>query len=541
MLKIIGLGRFDGDVSARGLNEIKKADCVILKSEKFKSAASIAKKRGAEFITLDGIFESAKNFDELNLLSAEFVLETATRRDNKSTVFLVNGSGADDAAAAALIGMGAELIPAASAAAYAAFSAVKNDAEKEFCDNDSPSAFGTNGVKNESGDYGGAIQSAENDNVKSGAEKEIYTAYFRDKNVYKTPSITEIGAYELRDTECFFHDKRICLAVRDIDDIFIASDVKLRLFETYGDAEVLLLYGDGKLIKTTLFGLDEQKKDIFDYRTVAVFPPSDFLSNKAHDLSDLYLIMKRLRGKNGCEWDRAQTHKSIAVNAVEEAYELQDAIDADNADMMLEESGDVLLQALFHAVIAEDERDFSVYDMLTALGKKLISRHTHIFGAEKASNVAEALTAWEKAKENEKKHKNMTDKIESVPKNFPALMRAVKIMRAAAKYGFETDGREEAFKRLIKECERLKTLSAAGMDAGVTAENAGQKDLSVADADGAHKIGGDALLAAVNYLRLLNVEPETALKDAVNRAVRRLENAEAVSKEKSGGEMNKNN
>jgi tetrapyrrole methylase family protein/MazG family protein len=218
--------------------------------------------------------------------------------------------------------------------------------------------------------------------------------------------------------------------------------------------------------------------------------------------------MKRLRGKNGCKWDMAQNHKSIAVNAVEEAYELQDAIDKDDRDMMLEESGDVLLQALFHAVIAEDEHDFTVYDMLTALGEKLISRHTHIFGADKAANEKEALIVWEKAKAKEKKYKNLADKINSVPKNFPALLRAEKIIKAAAKAGFERAGKDEAFERIIGSLQRLK--------------EADEKNFK----EKTHNGGGNVLLNVVNYLRLLDVEAETALKDAVNQTAQELEAAE---------------
>lgn len=136
--------------------------------------------------------------------------------------------------------------------------------------------------------------------------------------------------------------------------------------------------------------------------------------------------MARLRGECGCEWDRAQTHESIRINLIEEAYELVEAIDCADRDMMLEESGDVLMQAVFHTQIASESGEFDYSDMLTALCRKLLDRHTHIFGENHANNADEALNFWNEAKKKEKKYTSNTDAMQRVPKNLPSLLYAEK-------------------------------------------------------------------------------------------------------------------
>lgn len=236
---------------------------------------------------------------------------------------------------------------------------------------------------------------------------------------------------------------------------------------------------------------------------------------KRFDFSDLQEIMGRLRGEGGCEWDRAQTHESIRINLIEEAYELVDAIDRADREGMLEESGDVLMQAVFHAQIARDEGDFGYGDMLTALCRKLLDRHTHIFGANHADNAEQALDFWNEAKKKEKKYSSNTDAMDRVPKNLPALLYAEKIQKIAKKCGFDWG------------------------DAAPAAEKVKEELAEFMSADNAHlaEEGGDLLFAAVNVLRLRKVETETALREASAKFFRRFAAVESRVKE-SGKEMN---
>lgn len=211
--------------------------------------------------------------------------------------------------------------------------------------------------------------------------------------------------------------------ITEIDDKFLSSDLKLFLLDKVGDEDIL--YYRKKWITIPLSEMDRQK---CDHTASIVIPPKSLTSKERFGLSDLVEIMKILRAPDGCPWDREQTHQSIRKNLIEEAYELDDAIQKEDLDMMTEECGDVLLQSVFNALIGEEWGEFTLSDVLSMLCTKLINRHTHIFGDVKATNAAEALIAWETAKKKEKAGKA---KFETVPSALPALIRAQKVLKTA--------------------------------------------------------------------------------------------------------------
>lgn len=211
--------------------------------------------------------------------------------------------------------------------------------------------------------------------------------------------------------------------ITEIDDEFLSSDLKLFLLDKLGDEDILFFHKKWTAIKVS--ELDRQK---YDHQSCAVIPTKKLTDKERFGLSDLVEIMKILRAPDGCPWDREQTHQSIRKNLIEEAYELDEAIQKDDYDMMTEESGDVLLQAVFNALIGEEYGEFTLSDVMSMLCTKLINRHTHIFGDVKATNAAEALIAWENAKKKEKAGKG---KFDSVPTALPALIRAQKVMKSA--------------------------------------------------------------------------------------------------------------
>ena len=239
-----------------------------------------------------------------------------------------------------------------------------------------------------------------------------------------------------------------------------------------------------------------------ELKTVSEFTVlgTDFTKREKWSYGDLIEIIKRLRDPDGCPWDRAQTHKSIRSNAIEESYELAEAVDLNNDEKMREEAGDVMLQGLFHAVIAEDEGGFDDGDLIDALCRKLITRDTHIFGAEKAGDPDEALKNWEAAKAVEKGYRSIEDKINSVPVTFGALMKAYKVQKIIKKTGFDFDDEEGAFGKITEELGEYRTASD----------------------DEREKEGGDILFAVVNYLRMGGIDPELALSGSTARFVRRF-------------------
>lgn len=233
-----------------------------------------------------------------------------------------------------------------------------------------------------------------------------------------------------------------------------------------------------------------------------------------YTVDDLRNIMARLRGENGCPWDRVQTHESLKRNMIEECYEAIEALDNHDDKMFSNELGDCLLQIVFHARIAEERGAFNFDDVVNEICTKLISRHTHIFGEAKADNAEEALAEWEKQKKSEKGLKSFTDALKDVPKNFPALIRAEKIQKKAAKAGFDWNDISGAEEKLYEEISELKEA------------------LKSANQDEINEEYGDLLFAAVNVGRFANTDPELSLTAATNKFISRFEKMEKLANEK---------
>ncbi len=306
---------------------------------------------------------------------------------------------------------------------------------------------------------------------------------------------TLISAYELVALKGFNYDTRVALCVSDIDNAYIAAEVKLVLQNILGDEETAYFNGN----KIFIYELDRQTA--YDYATTLYIPPKNLVEKQRFNFADLYQIMRILRGDNGCQWDKAQTHQSIRQNAVEEAYELVEAINNDDIDNIIEESGDLFLQSIFHCVIAEDCGEFSLEDCLSGICRKLIDRHTHIFGDVVANTPEEALKAWDNAKAKEKHYVSASDKIDKIAGALPALMRAYKVQKAVGKVGFEFDDFEQVIGKVKEEIEEFCKAKTA---------------------DELEDEGGDILIAAVNALRWKNVEPEIALSRAIDKFVKRF-------------------
>lgn len=178
---------------------------------------------------------------------------------------------------------------------------------------------------------------------------------------------------------------------------------------------------------------------------------------------DLLHIMERLTGEGGCPWDIAQTHESIRTNAVEEAYELVAAINNNDIDNIEEETGDLLLQSVFHADISARGGGFTIEDVIDRLCRKLVSRHTHIFGGTKANSEAEALASWDAAKAKEKKGKTLPEQLEGLSKDMPSLLYAQKAVKKLVKAGLIDEAEEVNSRQLL-------SAVLGAVNAGVDAE-----------------------------------------------------------------------
>lgn len=279
------------------------------------------------------------------------------------------------------------------------------------------------------------------------------------------------------------------LVVYDFADRALASDVKLALCELFGDEAPAVFVCGGTAKRIALYEADRQ--DLYDMTCALVLPDEPLLEKKKFDLYDFLAIMRRLRAPDGCPWDRVQTHESIRINAIEEAYELVDAIDADDPDKMCEEAGDVLMQAAFHTLMEEERGHFTMNDVLTGLCRKLIDRHTHVFGGDAAAGADGALSVWEKNKMTEKHQQTFSDAVNDVPAGFPALLRAQKIAKRTQKGGWKCTRGQAA--------EEVRTALSELLAAQDVPAALGK--FLYAAAELGYQSGGDCEQALLDYVR----------------------------------------
>lgn len=245
-----------------------------------------------------------------------------------------------------------------------------------------------------------------------------------------------------------------------------------------------------------------------------------------YTIEELRLIMAFLRSENGCPWDKVQTHDSIKKNLLEEAYEAIDAIDSGVPDRLSDELGDVLMQVVFHAQMADEKDEFDFDDVVSGICRKLISRHTHLFGEDKAKTPDAVLDNWEKNKRKEKGHQFLSQVLEDVPRSLPALQRGFKVQQKAAQVGFDWDTAEGPREKIAEELSEIDEILVATQQAVA----AGHMSAEQAGREVAAEVG-DLLFATVNYARHLNVQPEMALTLTTDKFIRRFTAMEELAAE----------
>ena len=302
------------------------------------------------------------------------------------------------------------------------------------------------------------------------------------------------------------------LVVYDLDDPALAADLKILLSDKFGEeTDALFIRGD-KVKKIKLYELDRQKK--YDYLTAVCVEKQDLLQKTRFSLSDLEEIIRRLRRPDGCPWDRAQTPDSVKMSAVEEAYELLDAVLSGDPDKIKEEAGDVMMQAVFHAVLQEERGAFNLSDVLEGVCVKLITRHTHVFGQDKARSEADALSVWEKNKMTEKSQHTFSDAVNDVPTCFPALLQAQKIAKRLGKGGWETDGFTQVKAELLTKLSALENALSSGDKDGIKGALGGFLFVCACLCRAAGADGEEALLEKLEKIkRLYTVYERMALEE----------------------------
>lgn len=240
----------------------------------------------------------------------------------------------------------------------------------------------------------------------------------------------------------------------------------------------------------------------------------NFNFKERYNVNDLIDIVEILRSPGGCPWDIEQDHKSIRRDFLEETYEVIEAINKDDRDGLLEELGDVLLQVVFHTQIEREKNSFDLNDVADGVCKKMIERHPHVFGNVNATTSEQVLENWDVIKKQTKQQKSQTESMLSIPREFPALMRADKVQKKAAKVGFDWDSVDGALEKVGEELNELKEAIQMGV-----IENAFEEL-------------GDLLFSVVNVSRFIKVDSEEALTNATDKFIDRFSKVEKMANDR---------
>ena len=236
---------------------------------------------------------------------------------------------------------------------------------------------------------------------------------------------------------------------------------------------------------------------------------------KEYDINDLLDIMNTLRDpENGCPWDVEQSFKTIAPHTIEEAYEVEEAIENNDMAGLKDELGDLLFQTVFHSQMAKEENAFSFADVVQNISEKMVRRHPHVFGDTTIEDAEAQITAWEEQKAIERAAKaastgKAASALDGVTGGLPALLRSVKLQNRAARVGFDWPETEQVIEKIQEECEELLVEVRSGADASRVEEEF-----------------GDLLFVITNLARHLNIEPETCLRRANRKFERRFKAVE---------------
>ncbi len=447
---IIGLGPGDYEsLTLKTLNIMKKAQCLVLRTEKHPLVEKL-KDEGLKFCSCDDIYDSSESFEEVYDRISQRVLDLA--KEKEYVVYAVPGHP------------------------FAAERSVQLIIEKS----------------------------------KGCAEVLIEPAMsFIDavSAILKIDISTGLKIIDGLRLDVQKPDPNCGNIITQVYSKFIASEVKLKLMDYYNfDCKVCIIRAAGveelqKFQWIKLYELD--KVEWVDYLTSIYIPPSA-KDKKYRTMEDLVSIMDILRGDKGCPWDKKQNHETLKPYLLEECYEVIDAIDAEDMDLLIEELGDVLLQVVFHAQIGKEDREFDINDIITRLVNKLIIRHPHVFGDVLVSNESGALKSWEASKREQKGISTYTETLVNIPNTMPSLDRSYKIQEKAALAGFDWDNVDGAMAKVDEELLELKEVY-----------NSVKKDKIEEEI-------GDLLFAVVNVARFLKVRPELALKATIDKFIGRF-------------------
>ncbi|WP_373894548.1 nucleoside triphosphate pyrophosphohydrolase [Virgibacillus natechei] len=288
-------------------------------------------------------------------------------------------------------------------------------------------------------------------------------------------------------------------------DPFITSEVKLALLEDLpADYEITVVEAAGsadEMIRTIPLEELDRFMEVSNLTSVYVPPAPEALLN--HTFTRLRETIATLRSPNGCPWDKVQTHESLRQYAIEEVYELIDAIDNQDDENIIEELGDILLQVMLHSQIGEDDGYFNVDDVIAAVTNKMIHRHPHVFADTAVDSVDDVYKNWDELKKEEK-GKQRKSMLDGIPKHLPSLSKAFKLQKKAAKVGFGWDDVNDIWNKLDEEITEV------------------QEAIKAKDNTEIEKEFGDVLFVLANLTRYYKINPEIALNQTNQKFISRF-------------------
>ncbi len=461
-LKIVGLGPGGMNyMTLDALEALESAEIVYLRTEKHPVIDKL-RERGIKFESYDSYYEKYETFDEVYMNVAK---DIANKAEEKDVVYAVPGNP----------------FVAEKTVEHLQNIAEKQNAEIEF----------------------------------------VHGASFIDAIVtrLKRDPVHGLKIMDALQIEAQAPDVTMDNMIIQVYDRMTASRVKLALGKYYEDDQnIIVVRGAGipdeERIETMMLYELDQKDGIHDHLTSLYIPRIEMGGERKRFFEDLTGIMEILRSPDGCPWDREQSHESLKPYLIEEAYEVLDAIDRGDLYELEEELGDLLLQVVFHATIAEESGYFNIHDVTTGICEKLIRRHPHVFSDVHVDGSEEVLTNWEAIKKEEKQEDMHIESMERIPAGLPALMRAYKIQKKAADVGFDWDDIKDAIAKIHEELDEFLEIYESGDKERVTDEL------------------GDLLFAVVNVCRFLKVRPEVALSHTNEKFLRRFRFIEEKSLEK---------
>ncbi|MBI5368537.1 MAG: nucleoside triphosphate pyrophosphohydrolase [Planctomycetes bacterium] len=228
-------------------------------------------------------------------------------------------------------------------------------------------------------------------------------------------------------------------------------------------------------------------------------------------------VMRRLRAPDGCPWDRQQTHDSLKRYLLEETYEVLEALDEGNPELLREELGDLLFQVVFLSRLSEERGEFTVHDAAAGIAEKLIRRHPWVFGDTRVGNAEEAKATWETLKAKERQGKKKDSVLDGIPKELPALAKALRLSQKAAKVGFDWPNLDAVLEKLDEEMQEFEEAARSG------------------DREHAREELGDLFFVMANIARKLELDPEDALRLTNETFIRRFKHVERRLREGGKG------